>query len=313
MILVLPAPVRPLVEPHLPADAEVRWFAAADQAYAMAPGAEIGWLDLQVPAHTGRAIALGTSLKWVTTIYAGLDAFPLAQIKAQGARLTNGVGINATAVAEYAVMGMLALAKRLPDIVRAQDRGEWLKDAPGKVELEGSRALIIGMGAIGRRIARMLDGFGVQVTGVRRTPADEPDMLGPEQWRARLGAFDWVILAIPATAETARLIGADELAAMKPGAYLVNIARGTVIDQDALAAALASGRLAGAHLDVTDPEPLPSGHQLWQAPGALVTMHLSGRAQTHMFPRAAQLFLDNLARYRAGERLLNEVDLDLGY
>ena len=279
----------------------------------MAPGAEIGWLDMQVPANTGRAIALGTSLKWVTTIYAGLDAFPLQQLKTQGARLTNGVGINATAVAEYALMGMLALAKRLPDIVRAHDRAEWLKDAPGKVELEGSKALIVGYGAIGQRIGRQLKGFGVHVTGVRRAPSAEPDMLGPDDWKPRLGKFDWVILAAPATAETARMIGAKELKAMKPTAFLVNIARGTVIDQDALIAALQAGEIAGAHLDVTDPEPLPADHPLWRAPNALVTMHLSGRAQTHMFPRAAALFVENLGRYRRGEKLVNEVDLEAGY
>lgn len=313
MIIVLPALAQPLIAPHLPADIDVRWFASAEDAYAMAPGAEIGWLDLQVPAHTGRAIALGTALKWVSTIYAGLDAFPLQQLKAQGAKLTNGVGINTNAVAEYAVMGMLALAKRLPEIVRAQDRAEWLRDAPGKVELEGSKALIVGYGAIGQRIARQLRGFGVEVTGVRRRPAGEADMLGPDDWKPRLGEFDWVILAAPATAETARVIGAAELRAMKRSAYLVNIARGTVIDQDALIAALEAGEIAGAHLDVTDPEPLPPAHPLWRAPNALVTMHLSGRAQTNMFPRAAQLFLDNLARYRAGQALVNEVDLDLGY
>lgn len=313
MIIVLPALARPILEPHLPADAEVRWFASAEDAYAMAPGAEIGWLDMQVPANTGRAIGLGTSLKWVTTIYAGLDAFPLAQLKAQGATLTNGVGINATAVAEYAVMGMLALAKRVPEIVRAQDRQEWLKDAPGKIELEGSKALIVGYGAIGQRIGRQLAGFGVEVTGVRRTPGAAPAMLGPDDWKPRLGEFDWVILAAPATAETARMIGAAELKAMKPSAYLVNIARGTGVDQDALIAALEAGEIAGAHLDVTDPEPLPPEHPLWRTPNAFITMHLSGRAQTNMFPRAAQLFLDNLARYRAGERLVNEVDLDLGY
>ena len=313
MIIVLPALARPLIEPHLPVDAEVRWFASAEDACDMSPGAEIGWLDLQVPANTGRAIALGTSLKWVSTIYAGLDAFPLQQLKAQGARLTNGVGINTNAVAEYAVMGMLALAKRLPDVVRAQDRAEWLKDAPGKVELEGSKALIVGYGAIGQRIARQLRGFGVEVTGVRRNPRGEPDMLGPDDWKSRLAEFDWVILAAPATAETARIIGADELRAMKRSAYLVNIARGTVIDQEALIAALHAGEIAGAHLDVADPEPLPPEHPLWRAPNALITMHLSGRAQTNMFPRAAALFVDNLARYRAGETLVNEVDLDLGY
>lgn len=313
MIIVLPALARPLLESHLPADAEVRWFASAEDAYAMAPGAEVGWLDMQVPGDTGRAIALGEQLKLVATIYAGLDAFPLDRMKARGTRLTNGSGINTNAVAEYAVMGMLALAKDFGAVIRAGDRHEWLLDAPGKAELEGSRALIIGYGAIGRRIGQILGGFGVEVTGVRRAPSGEPNMLGPDDWRRRLGEFDWVVLAAPATSETAHLIGVEELAAMKPGAFLVNIARGSMVDQEALIAALKSRRLAGAHLDVTDLEPLPSDHPLWAVDSALITMHLSGRAQTRMFPRAAALFLDNLARYRAGAPLINEVDLDLGY
>ncbi|MBS0502549.1 MAG: D-2-hydroxyacid dehydrogenase [Proteobacteria bacterium] len=313
MIIVLPALARSLLESHLPADAEVRWFASAEDAYAMAPGAEVGWLDMQVPGDTGRAIALGEQLKLVATIYAGLDAFPLGRMKARGTRLTNGSGINTNAVAEYAVMGMLALAKDFGAVIRAGDRHEWLLDAPGKAELEGSRALIIGYGAIGRRIGQILGGFGVEVTGVRRSPSGEPNMLGPDDWRGRLGDFDWVILAAPATSETAHLIGVEELAAMKPGAFLVNIARGSMVDQEALIAALKSRRLAGAHLDVTDLEPLPSDHPLWAVDSALITMHLSGRAQTRMFPRAAALFLDNLARYGAGAPLINEVDLDLGY
>jgi phosphoglycerate dehydrogenase-like enzyme len=313
MILVLPALARPLLEPHLPPDAEPRWFATAEDAYAMSPGAEIGWLDMQTPSHTGRAVELGEDLKLVTTIYAGINAFPLAAMKARGTRLTNGVGINTNAVAEYAVLGMLALAKGYGDVVRAQDRHEWLRDSPGKIELQDSRALIIGYGAIGGRIGEILGGFGVHVTGVRRSPLGEPDMLGPNDWRPRLGEFDWIIIAAPATSETAHLIGAAELAAMKPSAFLINIARGTLIDQDALIEALKARRIAGAHLDVTDPEPLPADHPLWDAPNAVITMHLSGRAQTRMFQRAAKLFLDNLARYRAGEPLINEVDLDLGY
>jgi phosphoglycerate dehydrogenase-like enzyme len=313
MILVLPALARPLLEPHLPADAETRWFASAEDAYAMAPGAEVGWLDMQVPRNTGRAIELGEQLKLVATIYAGTDAFPLAVMKARGTRLTNGVGINANAVAEYAVTGMLALAKNYAAVVRAADRHEWLLDAPGKIELQDSKALIIGYGAIGGRIGEILRGFGVRVTGVRRSPKDEPDMLGPNDWRARLGEFDWVIVAAPSTAETTHLIGAAELVAMKPSAYLVNIARGTLIDQDALILALEGRGIAGAHLDVTDPEPLPADHPLWDAPNAVITMHLSGRAQTRMFQRAAALFLDNLARYRTNKPLINEVDLDLGY
>jgi phosphoglycerate dehydrogenase-like enzyme len=313
MILVLPALARPLLEPHLPPDAEPRWFASAEDAYAMAPGAEVGWLDMQVAKNTGRAIALGEDLKLVCTIYAGTDAFPLKEMKARGTRLCNGVGINATAVAEYAVMGMLNLAKDFPTIMRAQDRREWLLDAPGKVELEDSKALIIGYGAIGRRIGRMLEGFGVAVTGVRRSTTGESNMLGPDEWKPRLGEFDWIIVAAPATSETAHLFGAAEFATMKPSAYLVNIARGSLIDQDALIAALDARQIAGAFLDVTDPEPLPPEHPLWAAPNTIITMHLSGRAQTRMFQRAATLFLDNLTRYRAGEPLVNEVDLDLGY
>jgi phosphoglycerate dehydrogenase-like enzyme len=313
MILVLPALARPLLEPHLPAGTETRWFASAEDAYAMAPGAEVGWLDMQVARNTGRAIELGEELKLVTTIYAGTDAFPLAKMKARGTRLTNGVGINTNAVAEYAVMGMLSLAKDFPSVVRAQDKAEWLLDAPGKVELQDSTALIIGYGAIGRRIGEILKGFGVRVTGVRRSVSGEPDMLGPDEWRPQLGDFDWVIVAAPATSETAHLIGAAELAAMKPSAFLVNIARGSLLDQQALIAALENKQIAGAHVDVTDPEPLPADHPLWRAPNTLITMHLSGRAQTRMFQRAAALFLDNLNRYRNGEKLVNEVDLDLGY
>ena len=313
MILVLPALARPLLEPHLPADAEARWFASAEDAYAMAPGAEAGWLDMQVPQNTGRAIELGGDLKLVCTIYAGTDAFPLQAMKARGTRLCNGVGVNATAVAEYAVMGMLNLAKDFPAVVRAQDRREWLRDAPGKVELEDSKALVIGYGAIGRRIGSMLEGFGVAVTGVRRSASGEPNMLRADEWKSRLGEFDWIVVAAPATSETRHLFGADEFAAMKSSAYLVNIARGTLVDQDALVAALEAKQIAGAFLDVTDPEPLPSEHPLWAAPNTIITMHLSGRAQTRMFQRAARLFLDNLARYRSGEPLINEVNLDLGY
>ena len=130
---------------------------------------------------------------------------------------------------------------------------------------------------------------------------DAGGALGPAQWRDRLGAFDWVILAVPATPQTERMIGAPEFASMKPGAVLVNVARGTVVDQDALVQALRSGQLGAAFLDVTDPEPLPADHPLWGLDNAHISMHMSGRSQTRMFERASQRFLDNLARFRAGQ------------
>lgn len=312
MKAVLPEIARPLLEAKLPSDLEVAWFTSPDEAKAMIADAEIAWVDMQPTSHVAEAIrAAGPELKWVSTIYAGLDAFPLDLLRERSVTLTNGVGINAIAVAEYAVMGVLVAAKRYDEVLRAQDRREWPKDAPGKIELADTRALIIGMGAIGRLIAERLAAFGVDVTGVTRSGRD--GSLTPDAWRARLGEFDWVILAAPSTGDTKAMIGADELAAMKPGAWLINIARGDMIDDDALLAALRERRIGGAFLDPTNPEPLPSDHPLWSAPNCMITMHLSGRSQTKMFQRAAALFLRNLTAFRAGKPMENVADLDRGY
>ncbi|MGN6495851.1 MAG: NAD(P)-dependent oxidoreductase, partial [Tsuneonella sp.] len=197
------------------------------------------------------------------------------------------------------------------EVVRAQDRHEWLADSPGKLELAGSRGLLLGMGAIGSLIKTRLEAFQVEVVPVRRSPAD--GALGPDEWRARLGEFDWVILAVPATPETDAMIGAAELAAMKDSAVLVNIARGAVVDQDALVAALEAKRIGGALLDVTTPEPLPADHPLWDLPNTQITMHLSGRAQTQMFRRSAERFIANCRRYVAGEPLAPIFDPKRGY
>ena len=146
---------------------------------------------------------------------------------------------------------------------------------------------------------------------MRRTPG--PNTLGPDQWRARLGEFDWVILAVPATPETEGMIGAAELAAMKRDCVIVNIARGSVIDQPALVQALESKAIGGAFLDVTTPEPLPSDHPLWGLDNAHISMHLSGRAQSKMFQRSGERFLENLRRYLRGEPVAPVFDPRLGY
>ena len=310
-IAVLSALVRPLIENRLPENIDVRWFMSKEEAFALAPHAEIGWFDMYDKADMAEAIARATTLKWLNSIYAGVDGMPLDLLTQRGVTFTNGVGINAITIAEYVVMGMLTVAKSYRDVVRAQERREWLQDSPGKVELFGSKALIIGYGAIGSLVEERLKAFNVDVSVVRRTPA--PNTLSPDQWRARLGEFDWVILAVPATPETDKMIGAVELAAMKPSATLINIARGSVIDQDALVIALSSKVIGAAFLDVTDPEPLPADHPLWGLDNAHITMHLSGRAQDKMFVRSAQRFLENLSRYRAGEALHHQVNLALGY
>jgi phosphoglycerate dehydrogenase-like enzyme len=309
---VLPALARPLLEPALPADLDVAWFRTPDDAAAMIADADIAWIDMSPVTHIAAAIrGAGPQLKWVSTLYAGLDAFPLDDLRRRGAIVTNGAGINAIAVAEYAVMGVLVGAKRFDTVLRAHDRHEWLADAPGKIELFESRALIVGYGAIGRLIGERLAAFGVAVTGVTRSARD--GTIAPDAWRARLGEFDWVILAAPSTDATRAMIGADELAAMKRSAWLINIARGDMIDDAALIAALTDGTIAGAFLDPTTPEPLPADHPLWDAPNAIITMHLSGRAQTKMFQRTAALFLRNLTAFRAGAAMENVADLDAGY
>ncbi len=311
MKAVLPAIARRLIEPQLPAGLDIAWVNTPAKAIERIADAEIAWVDLPPHGLSAEAVAVGTRLRWLFTAIAGIESLDLAQLRRQGTVLTNGPGILAGAVAEYAVLGILAAAKRFDEVVRARDRHEWPLVAPGRVELADTAALVLGYGAIGRAIGERLRAFGVAVTGVTRSGRD--GTLTPDAWRARLPEFDWVVIAAPSTGETCAMIGADELAAVKPGAWLVNVARGEMVDTEALLAALHSGPLAGAVLDVTDPEPLPDDHPLWRAPNAIITMHLSGRSQTRMFHRAAALFLRNLAAYRAGTPMENVVDLDAGY
>ena len=311
MKAVLPAPARPLLEPQLPPGLDVTWFATREEADAVIADADIAWIDQQDSAATGATAALATRLKWLSSIRAGLDAFDLDLLRTRGTLVTNGSGINSVAVAEYAVLGVLAAAKRFDEVVRLADRHEWTQTAPGQIELDATCALIVGYGTIGRLIGDRLTAFGVAVTGVTRSGRE--GTLTPDAWSARLGEFDWVVLAAPSTDATKAMIGADELAAMKPTAWLVNIARGSTVDQDALIAALKARHIAGAFLDTVTPEPLPADHPLWSAPNTIHSMHLSGRSQTRMFQRGAALFLRNLDAFLGGRPLENVVDLDAGY
>ncbi len=310
-IAVLSGMIRPLVEPRLPEWVKPRWFMSKDEALELAPAAEIGWFDFAQHAPMAEIVTAATNLKWLNSIYAGLDFLPLDLLAKRGTVVTHGAGINAITIAEYTVMLMLAHAKGYREVVRAQDRREWLLDSPGKRELLGERVLLLGLGAIGGLIKTRLEAFGMEVVPVRRSPAD--GALTPDQWRGELGNFDWIVLALPSTPDTHHMIGAAELAAMKSNAVLVNIARGEVIDQDALVAALTEKRIEAALVDVTTPEPLPPEHPLWDLDNAQVTMHLSGRAQTRMFQRSADRFIENLARWYAGEPVEPQLDLALGY
>jgi phosphoglycerate dehydrogenase-like enzyme len=310
-VAVLSGMIRPLVEPRLPGWVEPRWFMSKEEALELAPSAELGWFDFAQHGPMAEVVTAATKLKWLNSIYAGLDFLPLELLAERGTVVTNGAGINAITIAEYAVMLMLAHAKGYREVVRAQDRREWLLDSPGKRELFGERVLLLGLGAIGGLVKTRLEAFGMEVVPVRRTA--EGGALAPDEWRGQLASFDWIVLALPSTPDTHHMIGAAELGAMKSNAVLVNIARGEVVDQDALVAALSEKRIEAALLDVTTPEPLPPEHPLWGLGNAQVTMHLSGRAQTKMFQRSADRFVANLARWHAGERVEPQLDLALGY
>ncbi len=304
--------IKPLLESRLPDWLEPHWFMTKDEALELAPQAEIAWVDLYDKQEMFEVISHATNIKWLNSIYAGVDGMPLDALKERNTIVTNGAGINAITIAEYVVMAMLNIAKEYRKVIEAAQKHQWLQDSPGKMELFGGKALLLGYGAIGQLIEPRLKAFGVEVDIVRRTPKAAHE-IGPDAWRAKLGDYDWVILAVPATDETDAMIGKAELDAMKNSACLVNIARGSVIDQDALVEALQKRTIHAAHLDVTTPEPLPEDHILWTLDNAHVSMHLSGRAQNLMFIRSANRFLENLDRYHKGEPLEPQVNLDLGY
>ncbi|WEK47588.1 MAG: D-2-hydroxyacid dehydrogenase [Candidatus Andeanibacterium colombiense] len=310
-VAVLPGFARPMLEPRLPGWIDARWWLSVEDLHRLAPEAEIGWFDLHEKPPLLQAVELARGLKWLNSVYAGLDFLPLGEMRERGVQLTNGTGLTAIQVAEFAVLGMLAIAKNYPAVVRAQDARQWLNAAPGIRDLAGSKALILGLGAIGTRIAAALAGFGVEVTAVRRHKAE--GALTPDEWRGRLGEFDWIVLTVPGTPETEGMIGAAELAGMKREAVLVNFARANVVDQAALVDALRGKRICAAMLDVTDPEPLPSDHPLWHLDNAHITMHLSGIPTPQSMLRGVERFVENCERYRAGEPLEPWFDAVLGY
>ncbi len=254
-------------------------------------------------------------LRWLQVLNAGLERLDRQGILQRGFLVTNGSGLAAAPIAEWCIGAMFALAKRFPGYARHQANHEWTR-IRGATSIEGKTCGIVGLGAIGRATAVRARALGMRVIACRRTvESADPDcdeLIPYSRLHDLLAASDFVVLCVPLTRETTGLIDAAAIAAMKPTAHILNIARGAVIDQDALIAALREGRLAGAALDVTSPEPLDAGSPLWDLPNVLITPHTSGSSD-HRDGTAAALFVDNLQRYIKGERLLNLARADLGY
>lgn len=268
---------------------------------------------------------LAPNLRWLQYPGAGVDGLLASGLldPQSGVIVTTATGIHATTISEYVFGSMLMFNWNWPQMVRLQDGHVWAKSAGwyslGGRELAGQTLGIVGMGSIGRRIAQLGHAFGMRVAGSRRSFAEgraaDPDLdqsYPPDRLHEMLSMCDYVVLAVPLTPETERMIGEAELRAMKPTTYLVNIARGRVIDEAALIKALREGWIAGAGLDVAETEPLPSHSPLYGMPNVILTPHIAG-VSVYYEQRLAQLFADNLQRYRAGQPLLNRFEPARGY
>jgi len=254
-------------------------------------------------------------LKWVQGDSAGMDWARKPQVQTHPAVLTNA-RIHGVPISEHLFGLLLMLVRGLHVSLDHQRQGQWRKpprDALGS--LWGRTLCVVGLGQIGRRCARLGRAFDMRVIGVRRRaePVEGVEQVFTSgQLHQALRQADVVMLVLPGTQETRRLIGPAELAAMKPGALLLNAGRGRTVDTDALVEALRSGQVSGAGLDVVDPEPLPPGHPLWTLPNVLITPHCSGHHPQYS-QRASELFLENLRRILQGQPLAFVVDKQQGY
>lgn len=231
--------------------------------------------------------------------------------------LTNASGVHPVQIAEHVFALMLAFVRKLPQVIRQQGEHRW-QAPPGETldELYQRTLLVIGLGAIGERIARVGNALGMRVFGTRRSVVDQQPWVdavyAPDRLPEILPQADFVVLAAPLTSETTHMVGERELRAMKGTAFVVNIGRGKLIDEAALVRALQEGWIAGAGLDVFETEPLPPGSPLWAMENVIVTPHYAG-ASPRYYERAMPIFLDNLRRYREGQPLRNLVDKGVGY
>lgn len=265
------------------------------------------------------AVSAADELVWMQGGGAGVESLLTPEFVARDILLTNASGVSAPNMAEHAVAMVLAFARGIPRHVINGTRHKWRDETLGSADFEiaGQTAFVVGTGAIGSEIARRLKGLDVHVVGVRRNPDAETSphyesVIGTNDLAKSLNRADHVISSLPMTSETRGMFDRELLSKFKPGSYFYNLGRGGIVEQTALIEMLESGHLAGAGLDVVDPEPLPEDHPLWDAPNILITSHQSG-GSNRTIDRLFELALDNLERYTTGRDLRNVVDQSLGY
>jgi phosphoglycerate dehydrogenase-like enzyme len=261
------------------------------------------------------------NLLWIHSTAAGVSQLMYPELRSSGVIVTNPSGIFSVPMAEHTMGMILALARNFPDSVYFQNAAKWaqqdLWDRPQHLtEINRSVLLIIGYGSIGRELAKRAQVFGMRVWGVTRSGKGDSThaekILPAAEMHNALPHADYVVIAAPETAETKHLMGAEQLARMKRGARLINVARGSLLAEAALISALQTGQLGGAALDVTSKEPLPADSPLWKAPNLFITPHTSG-VSDRLWHRQAELLLRLLEEWFAGKELSHRVDLSRGY
>lgn len=268
---------------------------------------------------TSEFLCAAPQLRWVQAGTAGVERhLEVPELIARDEILfTNLRGVSGPAIADHAMAMLLSLTRNLGAAHEAKEAGRWSRDdGADRVVLDGRTMLVVGLGGIGTEIAQRAHGFGMRVIATRRSDDAAPAFVQrvgkPSDLRSMLPEADVVAIAVPLTPETEGLFDAEAFAAMRKGSYLINIARGRVVDTDALLAALRDGRLAGAGLDVTEPEPLPPEHPLWKEPKVIITPHISADGALTQ-ERAWAVKRENMRRFDRGEPLLNVVDKRAGY
>lgn len=277
---------------------------------------------LGYPGDSGAGLSTvlgGPRVRWVQGMSAGAGEHAagagLGGDALERAALTTASGVHVRTLAEFTLLGLLYFAKHVPELLQRQRAKEWPRIRRPVHELSGQTMLILGLGEIGVEIARVASALGMRVIGVKRRPGaveHVDEVHAVERLGDLVGRADAIVVTLPATEATRGLLDAETLAAVKPGAVLVNVGRGAVIDEDALVERLRDGTLAGAALDVFTTEPLPPESPLWELPNVLISPHVSALSEREN-ERVVELFLANLERFLAGEPLVNRITPDTPY
>jgi len=253
-------------------------------------------------------------LKWVQAIAAGVDRFLFGEFVSSDVVLTNARGVHPAQVSDHVLALILAFSRKLNIFTKSQYQRKWARLQCE--ELQGKVLGIVGLGAIGREIARKAKCFGMRILAVDRDMAAAPnsvdELLRPQALSTLLKQSDFVVLSVPLTRETEGLIGEPELTTMRKDAILINVSRGRIVQEQVLVKALREGKIGGAGLDVFEEEPLPFSSELWDMENVIITPHVAG-STPHYWARVCDIFCENLKRYTSGQPLINVIDKKAGY